>query len=87
MGEDEFRREVLAALGRLEAWQSKADGWFDAIVARLDDQEDALDRLTGKVDRLAINLSATAQAAERALTEITSLSRRVTRLERGGEGV
>ena len=96
MDEDEFRREVLAALGRVEERQAADAEWqvavagnraagsqLAAIVARLEDQEDALDRLTGKVDRLAINLSTTAQAAERALTEITSLSRRVTRLETG----
>lgn len=76
MDEDKFRREVLAALGRSAAWQEAATGQLAAIVKRLDDQEDALDRLTGKVDWLSVQVSLAAQASDRAWTEITALSRR-----------
>lgn len=74
MDEDEFRREVLAALGRSAAWQEAATGQLAAIVRRLDDQKDALDRLTGKVDRVSVQVILAAQAFRGAVRDIRGLS-------------
>ena len=64
----------------------KADSRFDAIVTWLDHHAEAVHHLMRKMDRLASNLNGTAVATECALTEITSLSQRVMRGERGGGG-
>ncbi len=63
MTDDEVRSRVLVRL--------------DAIVSRLDEQDAAADRLTGEVDRMQAMTAASMAAGEQALTQITSLSRRV----------
>jgi len=72
--DDEFQGKVLRQLA--------------AIVARLDEQDSAQDRLTEKVDRLTVKVdylsnqvASNAAAVEQALNSITTLSRRVVRLE------
>ncbi|RKH80667.1 hypothetical protein D7Y13_43265, partial [Corallococcus praedator] len=66
-----------------------------AIVARLDEQDNANDQLSGRVDRLSARVDALsskidrlsgdvatlASAVEQALTSFTNLGRRVVRLE------
>ena len=68
---DDMDRKFEAVLARL-----------DAIVVRLDEQDAAHDRLTGKVDRLAV----LARAGEEAVTSIDALSRRVAKLEAAQRG-
>ena len=67
MTDDEFRGRILSRL--------------DAIVSRLGGQDAATDRLTGKVDRMQAMTAASMAAGEPALTQVTSPSRRVSRLE------
>jgi len=54
---------------------------LDAIVNRLNEQDAAMDTLMSKIDRNSTLAAAAAQASEQALTALTSLSRRVSKLE------
>ncbi|MGR3503433.1 hypothetical protein [Pseudaestuariivita sp.] len=62
---------------------------LDAIVTRLDEQDQSHDRLMGKVDRLSVKvdqLSVLARAGEEAMTSLDALSRRVAKLEAAQRG-
>ena len=84
MTEDEFRTAVLSRLDGVDRRMDGMAGQLEAIVARLDDQDRALDQLEGKVDRLHVAVNGSVEASAQALTAITSLSRRVTKLEKPG---
>jgi len=72
--DDEFKAAVMK---RFDA----VDARLNAIVARLDEQDAGHDRLLEKVDRMSHAVRDALDASEQALSSITTLSRRVLRLE------
>ena len=70
-----------ARLSHFEAGQAKAANQLSAIVARLDEHELLFDRVFHKLDRLTTHVSTSAEASEQALNSITTLTRRVIKLE------
>lgn len=92
MDDDEFKKAVLERFDDIDRRFDQADVFvvnldqrihsrMDAIVARLDEQDPAYDRLNEKVDRLATAVRDSLAASEQAWNAITPLSRRTTRLE------
>ena len=61
------------------------DKRLDGIVARLDEQDLAYDRMSEKVDRLGVSVRQSLEASEQVLASVTNLGRRVTRLEHPDE--
>ena len=98
MGEEEFQRRVLERLDALsegqaesKAFQKQAETFqqhvtarLDAIVVRLDEQDDAIDGISAKMDRLRAVATAAPEASEQALNGLMETRRRVTRLEGHG---
>ena len=66
---------------RLEVVESHLTGRLDAVVVRLDHQDEAMARLMDKVDRQGAWLRGSAEAAEQAINGLIELSRRVSRVE------
>jgi hypothetical protein len=97
MTDDEFKANVMRGFeslkegievvrSDLQADIRYLDGRLDAVVARLDEQDNLHERLMQKIDRLSQHVALSAQASEQALDAITLPARRVTRLEHpGGE--
>ena len=91
MGEEEFQRRVLERLDALsegqaesKAFQQHVTARLDAIVVRLDEQDDAIDGISAKMDRLRAIATAALEASEQALNGLMETRRRVTRLEGHG---
>ena len=91
MGEEDFQRLVLERLDTLAEGQSRSQAFeqhvtarLDSIVVRLDEQDDAIDRLSLKMDRLRAVATAALEASEQALNGLTEARRRITRLEGPG---
>ena len=83
---DEVRRQVDGVRAELAAVDAHLTGRLDAVVIRLDHQDDAMARLMDKVDRQGAWLRGSAEAAEQAINGLIELSRRVSRFEgRGGD--
>ncbi|MEL6915955.1 MAG: hypothetical protein AAFP13_15780 [Pseudomonadota bacterium] len=74
MSDDEFQEAVMARFDRI-------GDRLSVIVSRLGEQDVAHDRLQDKVDRMAHAVRDALDASEQSLSAITSLSRRVQRLE------
>jgi len=96
MDDEEFKTAVLNSLEKLEmkvgelesdasANMEHMDKRLDAIVARLDEQDAGYDRLNDKVDRLSVAVRNSLEASEQALSAVTNIGRRVTRLEHPDE--
>ena len=85
MDDEEFKAMVLSRFDQIDRRFDHVDGRLDAIVRRIDEQDSAHDRLLDKVDRLSVAVRQSLEASETALSSITHLSRRVTRLEKPDE--
>ena len=72
---------VEAVATRLETVESHLTGRLDAVVVRLDHQDDAIAQTMDKVDRLGAWVRGSSEAAEQAINSFIELSRRVSRIE------
>jgi hypothetical protein len=75
--DEEFKKLVLERFDALDARirtdREHLDHRLDAVVARLDEQDTAHDRLIEKVDRLSVAVRQSLDASEQALTAVTNL--------------
>ena len=81
MTEEEFQGKVLRQLAAIVARLDEQDNAHDQLTGRVDRLSGRVDALSSKVDRLSGEVATLASAVEQALTAFTNLGRRVVRLE------